>query len=187
MDNSALLAFPMLAVLILASAAGAAGETAVTVRPGLINSQQCSSAMGKISISTGNPGMFTISIDGVPDEWLDYESRVHVEDEKTITYVVNPQTAGTYYLTVTVDGPGGFYSEDQVKLWVSKKGTADLRAAGEEGSGIEGGLTGMFAFGEQEQLVLLVTAVVVAALFAVFLAYSILKEEEPGNGMGLNF
>jgi hypothetical protein len=187
MDDTALLAFTMLAVLVLASAAAAAGETDVSVRPGIINSQQCSSVTGEISISAGNPGTFLVSIEGVPEDWLDYENRVHVDDEKTVTYVVDPQAPGTYYLTVTVDGPAGFYSEDRVKLWVSKRGTAELQAAGEEGSGIEGGLAGMFAFGEQEQLVLLVTAVVIAVLFVLFLARSVLKEEEPGDGMGLNF
>ena len=111
------------------------------------------------------------------EDWLDYEGTVRVDGEKTVSYVVSPGERGTYRLVIAVDGPGGFYSEDTVKLWVSGREAESLPANEGEGPGA-GGLTGMFTLSEQEQSVLIAAAVVIAAVFAVFLALRTLKEED---------
>jgi hypothetical protein len=177
-------------LLLLAFAvytAEAAAGTEVTLRPGKINSFQCKSVTGKINIRTETPGEFSIVIEGVPDSWLEYPETVYVDDEKTVNYIINPQRPGTYYMSVIIDGPGGYFFDDEVMLWASSKETADLNQP-EEADEFEGGFTGMFAFSEQQQSVLMVMAVVVAAVFAVFLARRTLRREEPyDNTMGLNF
>ncbi len=169
----------ILLLLVFAAYTAEAAQSEVTLRPGSINSFQCSSVTGKINIKAGTPGEFDILIEGVPSSWLEYPESVRVDDEKTVNYIINPQKPGTYYLSVMVDGPRGYFFEDEIRLWASTKETADMDEPEGEDSGFGGGLEGMFAFGEQEKLVLMIMAVVVAAIFAVFLASRTLKEEDP--------
>lgn len=175
-------------LLLVFSIYAEAAETSVSVRPGNMNSFQCNSITGKIIIQADKPGKYGISIEGVPESWLEYAKSVYVDGEETVNYIVNPQNGGTYYLTLLVNGPGGYYFEKEVRLWVSKKETADLDAPDEdEGDSIEGGFTGMFTFSEQDQGTMTIMIVVIAAVFAVFLGHKSLRKEEPYDDMGLNF
>ena len=99
----------ILLLLVFAVYTAEAAQSEVTLRPGSINSFQCSSVTGKINIKAGTPGEFDILIEGVPSSWLEYPESVRVDDEKTVNYIINPQKPGTYYLSVMVDGPRGYF------------------------------------------------------------------------------
>ncbi len=191
MKDMVMYSFVVILLLLVFSvyvAEAATDSTTVTLRPGRINSFQCNSVTGKIIIQAGNPGKYGISIEGVPESWLEYKKSIYVDGEETVNYIMNPQRGGTYFLTVSVDGPGGYYFEKDVKLWVSMKETANIDVPEEDDAdSVEGGLTGMFAFGEQDQAVMTIMVVVIAAVFAVFLGHRSLREEGPYDDMGLNF
>lgn len=174
----------LLLVFSVVTAEGAA--TSVDTRPGRISTFQYESAAGKIIISAGSPGDYSISIVGVPDSWLEYDDDVYVEDEEVVSYVVSPQKAGSYYLSIIVEGPDDYYFEDEVSLWAGKSGAPEPEAAEEEEDSISGGLAGMAASGEQNQAVLMALAIIVASVVAVFLAYRTFSHGETRE-KGLNF
>ena len=104
--------YSVIAILLLlvfsVYAAEAVTEGAsVTVRPGRVDTVMFESTIGQVNIQTDSPGRYSIYIAGVPDSWLDYPTSVFVEDEETVNYAINPEKAGSYRLSIFVEGPGG--------------------------------------------------------------------------------
>ncbi len=177
MGDNAFVALVM--VFILALAAASAAGTSVDVRPGYLDTARFQSAMGKIYIDADSPGRYTVSITGVPEEWLDYPSSVNVQGEEVVSYVVVPRTTGKYTLYITVKGPGGRFDFEN-RLWVGYPGSAGEGVLGnpaEKEPSLEGQGTGMFSLSEQDSLLALYAFMMIVAVGAVFVGHAVLKEE----------
>ncbi len=164
-------------------AAEAASGLTVSARPGTLNSFQCSSVTGRIIIDSQEPGEYSVDIDGVPGDWLEYQESVYVDGTETVNYIVNPQKGGTYHLTILVDGPGG-YVEEGVKFWAGKKETAISADKVDTAELEDSGFTGMITLGGPGQTAATVAAVALAAVFSLFIARRALRHEDPYDGMG---
>ena len=57
-----------------------------------------------IGLATTRPQIFTISVSGVPSDWLDYPQTLGVSSDKTINIFVKPKQAGSYKLSIAVQG-----------------------------------------------------------------------------------
>ncbi len=57
-----------------------------------------------IDIATTRPQIFSLSVSGVPSDWLDYPQTIGVSQEKTINIFVSPKQAGNYTLAITLSG-----------------------------------------------------------------------------------
>ncbi|UCD02764.1 MAG: hypothetical protein JSV63_03190 [Candidatus Aenigmatarchaeota archaeon] len=172
----------ILLLLVFSVVIAEGASTTVETRPGRISSLQYDSVKGTIIIETDSPGDYEIKILGVPDSWLLYDADVYVAGRETVTYVLSPQQAGSYILEVYVKGPEDYSFQEEVRLWVGKKGAPDIPEPEAEEDSVSGGLEGMITFAEQNQLVLMGLAILIAAIFAVLLAYRSLKVEEPHQG-----
>ncbi|MBN1896936.1 MAG: hypothetical protein JW789_04415 [Candidatus Aenigmarchaeota archaeon] len=176
MNNTAFIGLILFFIFVLATAAESA-DTWVRVAPGFLNTVQCQSMMGKIYIENSAAGTYSLAITGVPEEWLEYPEEVFVEGKKTVTYVVSPSDPGTYRLYFTVEGDD-FDFEDNVKLWVSSKETSELGSDEGSGTGMVGGLTGMFTFNAENQTLFIYALVAMGAALAVLLGHTMLKHED---------
>lgn len=81
-----------------------------------IETQQDSEKSASVAIKTTRPQIFTLSVSGVPSDWLDYPTVIGVTDEKTINIFVKPKQAGNFRLTITVQG-----SEEAFNLFSNLK------------------------------------------------------------------
>ena len=173
MGNSAFIAFVMLFILLLAFSASASALS-VSLRPGYLNAARFESVMAVAHIEGASPGKYTVSVTGVPGDWLDYQKTVEGDSEKD----VSPKTAGRYEISVFVSGPGGKADAD-CRLWVGYPGSVDERAFEEEGeNSLSGGATGMFTFSEQDTLLALYAFIAAVAVIAVLAGHFILREED---------
>jgi hypothetical protein len=178
MENGAFAGIVLLFVFITAGLAAAA-DTSVTVRPGYLNAAKFRPVTGKIYIDSAVPGEYGISITGVPAEWIDYPRSVHVEEKKTVTYIVSPKSTGKYTLSMVVEGPEETF-DFETRLWVGPPGAlqAGPYEASDEDASLEGAATGMFVLSEQDSALALYATVMALAVFAVLLGHFMLKEEE---------
>ena len=160
MGNSAFIAFVMLFILLLAFSASASALS-VSLRPGYLNAARFESVMAVAHIEGASPGKYTVSVTGVPGDWLDYQKTVEVDSEKDVSVVVS--------------GPGGKADAD-CRLWVGYPGSVDERAFEEEGeNSLSGGATGMFTFSEQDTLLALYAFIAAVAVIAVLAGHFILR------------
>ncbi len=184
MGNNAFVALVMLFIVILAAAAAAAEGTKVSVRPGYLNAARFGTVAGKIYIEAVKPVTCDISITGAPADWLSYPESVYVEDEETVSFIVNPKTTGRYNLVIFVECPDVEFGED-VGLWVGYKGSSQIQPYANTGedddASFEDRLTGMFSLNEQECLMTLYAMMAIAAVFVVFVGHVMLKEDEYGS------
>ncbi len=169
-----------IALLIPFSSALASDPVSVTIRPTFLNTFQCRTVTGKIYIKTDVPATYTISIAGVPAEWVEYPPSVYVDSAKTVNYMINPKKRGDYRLAIKVAGSGETFNFTE-RLWVGRNqvhGAEFDSGAGpaETGNGLTGGLTGMFVLSDLDRPVLLSTGVVIAFLITVLVGYAFLKE-----------
>ncbi|MBN2330207.1 MAG: hypothetical protein JXC85_00150 [Candidatus Aenigmarchaeota archaeon] len=148
----------------------------VIVKPRFLNTYHGSPVVGELLIITDEPSTYSISITGVPADWLGYSSSVHVDSQESVLYMINPRDSGDYWLSIEVSGSGRVIELEQ-RLWVGRsqaKPMSDGGAAAGDGNG--GGLTGMFAYSGQDVALLISAGVFIAAIITVFLGFRFFKE-----------
>jgi len=78
------------------------GPTDVEIQPSSMDVNLYKSKVVSINIHSHVKQDFTISIDGVPQDWLDYKQTMNVEGDRTSYIFINPKETGSYTLAVKV-------------------------------------------------------------------------------------
>jgi hypothetical protein len=103
------------------------GPTDVTIKPRSLDVNLYKSKVISIDITSPQKQDFKISVDGVPQEWLNYKQKVTVDGDRTTYVFINPKDVGRHTLIVEVEAlsEGLTFTKD-VSVFVTQ---ADRREA----------------------------------------------------------
>jgi len=178
MAKSRMLPAAVAIVLLAAAAAGAQGspDLKASFSPRSINAVPCEGIVWSLRISAPGSGNVSISVTGVPGDWLSYPERASVRGDGEVGIMLNPKEGGFYTLMAEVSR-GSETTVARGELWVAREGPY---APGEKQSSSSGGPgTGMFALSGADIGLIVSVAVVCIAALTVFLGLW-LHREEPG-------
>lgn len=156
-----------------ADAGGEACSTRVSLTPTLLNALPYKMITGTIDIGSEFPDTFKVSIEGVPEGWIDYPRDVYVDCEETVNFMISPRKSGNYELSIRVSGGGKTFDLEE-RLWVGRMPTYE--PGEKDTAGTSGGLTGMFVLGDIDTAPLLSAGIMIAAVAAVVLGFLFFRE-----------
>ncbi len=85
-----------------ADCGAARGETNVSIYPNQMDITLYTAKVVSVDIVSGIPQEFSISVSGIPEEWLSYSDRLDVARSRVAYIYITPQKIGHYNLSVNV-------------------------------------------------------------------------------------
>jgi hypothetical protein len=144
--------------------------TEVEIRPASIDVNLYKSKVVSINIHSYVKQDFTISVEGVPQSWLNYKDTVNVEGDRTSYVFINPKETGSYTLAVKVVAvTEGLTFTKGVDLFVAQAESPDTGA----GDGITGTLVAIAS-----NIYTIILVIIIAAAVVAWLGIRRLKSED---------
>lgn len=135
------------------------GPTSVEIRPSALDVSLYKSKIITIDIDSYLPQEFQVTVEGVPEDWLDYKASVWVDDEKNTYIFISPKQGGHHQFMVNVRSvTEGITYRKQIDMFV---------ATPDQDSGMDG-FTGMLIGGASNVWTLLILIIALAAVLVYF-------------------
>jgi len=135
-------------------------QTSVKITPAALDIAINKGDVVTVYIESPAQTKFTISVDGIPENWASYPKEVDVKGAKTAFVYIVPKAVGNYNFAVKVSGAGKNY-EQNIALYVAPENGAQNGASGL--TGLISGLEGNWVIG----LAIVVILAVLTALYFV--------------------
>ncbi len=134
-------------------------ETGVIIRPSSLDIELGSGKTLEVVMKSPESTEFGISVEGIPEDWVNYPGNVEVEGKKTAYVYVVPKELGNYEFRVVVTA-GSERFEEQIHLYVAP--------SGEDGGKKINGLTGLISIAQSNWAV---GAAIVSVLVLLVIVY----------------
>lgn len=96
-------------------------ETQVTVSPKSLDIPMYQAKAVSLRLESSRPQTFTVSVSGVPEEWLSYHLETDVDRRETSYIYITPREMGTYTLEIAVEAlDEGLDFQEEVELYVAE-------------------------------------------------------------------
>ncbi|MFH1237783.1 MAG: PKD domain-containing protein, partial [Candidatus Aenigmatarchaeota archaeon] len=114
-------------------------QTSVKITPAALDIAINKGDVVTVYIESPAQTKFTITVDGIPENWASYPAEVDVKGAKTAFVYIVPKAVGNYNFVVKVSGAGKNY-EQNIALYAALESGAQNSASGLTGliSGLEG-------------------------------------------------
>jgi len=144
--------------------------TSVVVSPRSMDVSLYKSKVISVKIGSFIKQDFTMSVEGVPQDWLSYNPVINVEGEKTAYVFVNPKEKGSYTLVVRTKAVGeGLNFAEDVRIFVAQEDVSHVP----DGDGITGMVVGFFT-----NIYTIIILIIIAAAVLAWYSVNYLREED---------
>ncbi|MEE9323334.1 MAG: PKD domain-containing protein [Candidatus Aenigmarchaeota archaeon] len=133
--------------------------TSVTISSTSLDIEANSGKTLEVIIESPEPAKFNISVEGLPENWVNYPGEIEVDGRETIYMYIVPKDVGNYEFTVKVKTGSETFEKD-IGLYVAP--------AGEEGEEGMNGITGLISFTEGNWVIGLGAVSVIVLLTALY-------------------